>query len=97
MNNFRTNSFLRFWGILGVRNGNPDPAPPSPASMSKFLLGGKNTENTCFFDDFCEFYNIFLFLNSTKMITSCSIRRVGRRIHEPTNLMGELTKMSKSK
>ena len=61
---------------LFVVNVRP-PASSHPQRQSKFPSGGKNIGKTLFQLVFFTFFRKNE--NDTKMITSCSIRRVGRR------------------
>ena len=75
MNNFRTNYFLMIFCDLGGPKCSPPPPHPRHQCQSA-LPAEKNMENNCFlmiFYDSCEKDPN----ECTKMITSCSIRRVG--------------------
>ena len=64
-----------FWGFVA-------PTPPIPGVSQSSLLVDKHieTNNVCL----VKFYGFYEKLkNDNKMVTSCSIRRVGRRLSVP--------------
>ena len=93
--------FVWIWGVL---NGLPH-TPPSPASMSKFPSRGKQYWKNKHFNNFLWLlWRMEKMTNGTKMITSCSIRRVGGRWSIPrtgnvaeTSLGREMTKTKNGK
>ena len=59
------------------------PPHPIPGVNVKVPFRGKNMEKMFLYD----FYDFMKIENGTKMITSCSIRRVGRRSARPANVL----------
>ena len=80
MNNFRKDCVFEIcWDFWGPKWS---PPPSSPASMSKFPSGGKMERNVLlriFVIVMIVMKNESPMKHGTKMITSCSVRRVGRR------------------
>ena len=77
--------FLGFGGILGVLNA-PTPTPIPGVNVKVPIPGEKQWKNICFYLFIYDFYEKLK--NNTKMITSCSIRRVGRR-NRPAALLAQ--------